>query len=164
MRTARLVGEPIGPEHLPVLVALWSDPRVTATLGGPRDEARLRADIDRRAREWEEHGYGLWVVFHAETGAPVGRGGLAQIEVDGDPEVEVGYALLPEWWGQGLATELAEASVAAAAGAGVPELVGLTLPTNAGSQRVLEKVGFTRVGSTVHGGLDHLLYRLKPSP
>ena len=53
-------------------------------------------------------------------------------------------------------------AVAAAGDAGIPELVGLVLPDNVASQRVLERVGFVRVGETVKAGLDHLVYRLKP--
>jgi RimJ/RimL family protein N-acetyltransferase len=164
IRTPRLVGEPIGERHLDVLVRLWSDPEVMATMGGPKDEATVRADTAKWARHWNEHGYGLWVLFDAETGAPVGRGGLAVTEVDGRAETEVAYALFPQWWGRGLATEIALASVDAAGDAGLTEVVGMTLPTNVASQRVLERVGFVRAGQTTHGGTVHVLYRLKLAP
>ena len=42
-------------------------------------------------------------------------------------------------------------------------LIGFTLPTNAASQRILQKCGFARDGQIKHAGLVHYLYRL-PSP
>ena len=77
------------------------------------------------------------------TGLFAGRGGLKHTSIGERDEVEVAYALLPQYWGQGLATELAVASVRA--GFEVlhrPDLVCFTLTTNRASQRVMEKVGF----------------------
>ena len=42
----------------------------------------------------------------------VGRGGLRRIEIGGRNEIELAYTLTPEFWGQGLATEIATACVA----------------------------------------------------
>jgi RimJ/RimL family protein N-acetyltransferase len=76
-------------------------------------------------------------------GAFAGRGGLRRVAIEGRPEVEVGYGLMPERGGQGLATELAGESIRVAFDElQLPELVCFTLPTNRASQRVMEKAGF----------------------
>ena len=74
--------------------------------------------------------------------------GLRHVTIGGREEVEVGYGLRAEFWGQGLATELASASVRVAFEIlGLPELVSFTLPTNRASRRVMEKVGMSVVES-----------------
>ncbi|MBS1107555.1 MAG: acetyltransferase, ribosomal protein N-acetylase [Deltaproteobacteria bacterium] len=74
------------------------------------------------------------------------------------------YAFLPAFWGRGLATELASASVRAGfAELGLADLVCFTLTKNRASQRVMEKVGFVFERGVEHAGLPHLLYRLRAS-
>ena len=91
----------------------------------------------------------------------VGQGGLQTSFIAGVDEVEVAWAIVPERWGQGLATELARAATEAAFGQlGLPEIVAFTLPENVASRRVMEKSGFEFERGIVHAGLPHLLYRL----
>jgi RimJ/RimL family protein N-acetyltransferase len=62
-------------------------------------------------------------------------------------EVEVGYRLLPDAWGQGYATEGASALVRYGFGeVGLTRIVGLTHPQNAASQSVLRKAGLRDAG------------------
>ena len=75
-------------------------------------------------------------------------------------EVEAGWAIVPKRWGEGLATELARASVSTAfEQLGLGEVVAFTLPDNAASRRVMEKVGLTYERDIEHAGLPHVLYR-----
>ena len=81
--------------------------------------------------------------------------------VEGKSEVEVLYALRPDFWGNNLATEMARAVVQFVFGRlRLMELVAYTLPTNAASRRVMEKCGFEYEKEIVHAGLPHVLYRL----
>lgn len=90
----------------------------------------------------------------------VGRGGLQCTYVATLNEVEAGCAIAPERWGQGLATELAEASIEAAFGPlGLGEIIAFSLPDNLASRRVMEKTGFVFERDIIHGGLPHVLYR-----
>jgi RimJ/RimL family protein N-acetyltransferase len=80
----------------------------------------LRADesaalLTRIEDHWREHGYGLWALEPREDGAGcIGFAGLAipAFLPDVLPAVEVGWRLDRAWWGRGLATEAARASVA----------------------------------------------------
>lgn len=164
VETKRLVGEAIGPAHFEVVRALDSDPLVMATLGGLRSENETHEFLLDRAGHWEREGFGPWVWFERSTGAFVGRGGLKRIEIEGVPEVEVGYAIIRERWGEGFATEIARASVAASDELRIPELVGLALPSNTRSRRVLEKAGFAYEGELAWFALTHVLYRRLSSP
>jgi RimJ/RimL family protein N-acetyltransferase len=81
--------------------------------------------------------------------------------VDGVPEVELGYALLPEFWNRGLATELSRVSVAQGfVRLGLSDIVGFALPGNRGSRRVMEKTGLQYERDVTHAGAPHVLYRL----
>lgn len=161
LATARLQGTPLGADAGPLLHDLLTDPRVAATLGGVPSQDALAGIVARHAAHWIAHGFGYWLWRDRATGAVVARGGLQLVVVGGRAEVEVGWAVASERWGEGLASELGEAAVAHAFGPlGLTEVVAFTLPTNHTSRRVMEKLGFSRESAHVqHAGLDHVLYR-----
>jgi RimJ/RimL family protein N-acetyltransferase len=67
---------------------------------------------------------------------------------------------VPERWGEGLATELAQASIQSAFGPlGMRSIIAFTLPHNRASRRVMVKTGFEYERDIVHVGLPHVLYR-----
>jgi hypothetical protein len=75
-------------------------------------------DAHRYLREgpiamYEKHGFGLWHVARNSDGAAVGMCGL--LKRDNLPDVDIGYAFLPEFWGLGYAIEAAEATMRHAA-------------------------------------------------
>ena len=90
---------------------------------------------------YERHGFGLWRVSERGTGVPVGMCGL--IKRDAFEDVDVGYALLTEFSGQGYATEAARAVVAYARDhLALRRLVAVVGMGNERSIRLLEKLGF----------------------
>ena len=137
------------------------DPQVMATLGGIRSAAETRQILKGFLAHWDEHGFGSWVVRDMRSGHFAGRGGLRHVTVGSLAEVEVGYGFVPEFWGLGLATELARESVRV--GFTVlqrTDLVSFTLTTNRASRRVMEKAGFRYERDLIHANLPHVLYRL----
>ena len=105
----------------------------------------------------------MWLLRDRETGEPVGRGGLQYTFTAGLHDVEAGWAILPDRWGQGLATELAHACVQVAfEQLGLRQIVAFTLPDNIASRRVMEKAGFEYERDIVHAGMPHVLYRRRP--
>jgi RimJ/RimL family protein N-acetyltransferase len=161
METARMLGEPIGPQHREELIVLLGDPRVGATLGGVATPAVVDDQLARMAAHWERHGFGLYAWRDRTTGALVARGGPQRVHVGGGDEVEIGWTVAAERWSEGLATELGAASIAHAFGPlGLPDVVSFTLPDNVPSRRVMEKLGFAYERDIVHAALPHVLYRL----
>ncbi len=164
--TPRMSGEPIGPEHESEIAELILDPRVYRTLW-PWSSAPTRADVraslmDKR-EHWERHGFGLWLLRDRESGLMVGRGGLQYTDAIGGFAVEAAWTVVPERWGQGLATELAIASVSVAFDVlQLRDLIAITLPDNHASRRVMDKAGFGYDRDIEHAGLRHLLYRQRP--
>lgn len=160
IRTARL--ELVRPtaNDLDDLVRFNSDPRVMATLGPVRTPQATSSYLDRMLDHWRKHGFGWWIVRDALTSAFAGRGGLRHASVGGQDEVELGYGLLPEFWGRGLATELARESVRMGfQDLRLRDMVSFTQTTNLASRRVLEKAGFRIERTFMHADLPHVLYR-----
>ena len=101
---------------------------------------------------WAEHGFGWFAVEERATRQLMGWCGLRTLEESG--EVEVLYLYDEPFWGKGLGTEAARRTVADGFTAyGLPEIIGLTLPGNIASQRVLEKAGLVFVGEEDYFGV-----------
>ncbi len=162
VQTPRLLLRRMGAEDLDNLTRMHLDPRVMATMGGVRSPAETKEWLVRQTDHWERCGFGLWMACDRTSGEFVGRGGLHHVEIDGRDEIEVGYCFLADFWGRGLATELARESVRVAFEAlGFSDLVCFTLPTNLASQRVMQKADFRYERETVYKDLPHVLYRLR---
>jgi len=160
IRTTRLLLRRLGPGDMDDFMRMHQDPRVMATLGGVRTPDVIQSFLERLLGEWDRHGFGWWSVHELASGRFAGRGGVRRVQVDGRAEVEVGYGLLPEFWGRGLATELARESVRVGFGElQLPELVSFTLPNNLASRRVMDKAGFRFERNFIHANLPHVLYR-----
>ncbi len=162
LETSRLVLSRPTEADWPGLNAMHSDPQVMATLGGLRSPDELLAGNRRLMTCWTNDGFGWWVARHRADSRFVGRGGLRRIHLAGRDEVEVGYGLAAEFWGQGLATEIAKASVQAGFEVlGLDELICFTMRTNTRSRAVMEKAGFRYERDGEHAGLPHVFYRLR---
>jgi [ribosomal protein S5]-alanine N-acetyltransferase len=166
VHTPRLTCERLEPEHADELMVLLCDPRVAASLYA---DARIPTpdqvveQLGVKVAHWERFGFGLWLLRDRESGRMVGRGGLQHTFLAGSTEVEVAWAIVPERWNQGLATELAQASVDVAFETlRLPGIIAFTLPENHASRRVMEKTGFTYDSDVIHAGLPHVLYRRAP--
>ncbi len=162
LTTERLRGERLGPEHLDALAPILGDPRVGATLGGVRNPGDVARMLEQAAEGWRRDGIGYWMFFETATGSPVARGGLSHAVFAGRPEVEVGWTVAPDRWGEGFATELGAAAVDVAFGVlELDDVVAYTLPHNAASRRVMEKLGFVYERTAPYKEFgDHVLYRL----
>lgn len=161
----RLIGSRPRAEDFGDLYPLYSDERVMATLSADgrslsREEARqrLRATIEH----WDEHGFGLWLFRNRLPSSDlIGYCGISTVVLETQPEVDLLYAVKSDRWGQGYATEMSRAVVSMVfAGLRLTSLVAFTLPTNTGSRRVMEKLGFLYERDISHAGLSHVLYRL----
>ncbi|MGZ4796347.1 MAG: GNAT family N-acetyltransferase [Acidimicrobiia bacterium] len=159
--TARLVAHRAGGDDEDFVVAMFADPRVTATLGGPRDRETVGQALRRWDEHWVTHGFGPWIVDETATGAPVGWILLHVTDTGGPGSVEVGWSIAADRWGAGLATEGGAAATRIGfRDVGVDALVSFTLPGNRASRGVMEKLGFAYDCDVEHAGLPHVLYRL----
>ena len=126
------------------LWALYQNPNITKYIpDAPRSREEAQEEL-----EWHMHGHphrpelGLWATIHKATGKFIGRCGLLPWDVDGVHEVEVAYTIAEEYWGQGLASEAAQAILKYGFETlNLSRLISLIEPENIGSQKVAEKMG-----------------------
>jgi RimJ/RimL family protein N-acetyltransferase len=91
---------------------------------------------------YARHGFGLYLVELKETGEPLGMCGLIRRSTLND--VDIGYAFLPRYWSKGYAFEAALAMKQYGRDViGLKRMVAVVDPQNAGSIRLLEKLGMT---------------------
>lgn len=97
-------------------LAMWGDPRVTYYIGGePQVPEVIWGKFLSAAGLWPIMGYGYWVFADRANDQLLGVGGLSYLardiaELEGYPEA--GWAIAPEYWGQGYATEAMGAALA----------------------------------------------------
>ncbi len=159
--TARMAATRISDSDFDDLFRLNQDPEVAKTMAGTRSESETREFIRSSIEHWERHGCGFWTFRDRADGRFIGRAGLHNVEIDGAHEIEVAYAVMPEFWRRGFATEMARAILDIAAKLGIRNIVAFTLPTNLGSRGVMEKAGFRYEREITWANLPHVLYRMK---
>jgi RimJ/RimL family protein N-acetyltransferase len=158
LRTARLTLRPARPEDDAWLLEHWTEADVRRFLydGEVLTSDQVAAEIAQSRRGFAADGYGLWLVECAEPAggaepaepAEAGeRGGTALLGTIGirpleDLGLELYYSLAPAAWGNGYATEAAQAVVEHALGPlGLPELLAEIDEGNRASAGVLGRLG-----------------------
>ena len=159
IETERLVLREFTPEDLDELVRLRADPEVMRYIGEQSRE-KVEQRLQYYISHYEPHGFGMWAVVDKRTEAMVGWCGL--IFLDETPEVEVGYGLARDYWGQGLMTEAARASLRYGfERAGLLRIVAVAMPENAASRRIMEKLGMRYEKMAYHYGHDLVYYAIE---
>jgi ribosomal-protein-alanine N-acetyltransferase len=141
---------------------IYADPDVMRTL--LPGKLLSREEFDTRIPtfmidHWSAHGFGPWMVIHKADLQCIGHCGLRYWPDSSD--VEVLYALDKRYWGQGLATEGARASLRY----GFEELqlnriMAAALVDNQASRRVMEKLGMQYENNMLFRGLEVACYAI----
>jgi RimJ/RimL family protein N-acetyltransferase len=148
LETDRLRLRPFEERDVDAYSALLQTPEVRASLHLPADVGRYEAwtGMAQQLGQWELRGTGQWALVEKATGVFVGRAGTHWPERADWPGIEVGWALHPDHWGKGYATEAGGAAIEYAfAHHDVDALYSVILPENAASQAVARRLGFTLV-------------------
>jgi RimJ/RimL family protein N-acetyltransferase len=114
----------------------------------------LLSCLERYYQTW---GFGPYTVVEQSSQTVIGYCGLFYFpEIDGQSEVEVGYRLVRSAWGQGYATEAAQAVRDYAFSVlGLKRLIAIIDPSNLASIRVAEKLGMTFEKEVMLEGYTH---------
>jgi len=143
IETARLELGAIGEDDADIMLAIWNDPafirnvsdRGIRTLEEARDAVRSGAQ-----KLFEDYGYGPYWMRLKSDGTRIGICGLFKRENLDDPDI--GFAVLPDWVGQGYAGEAAAAVVAYARDElRLPALTAIVSPGNKPSIGLIRKIG-----------------------
>jgi len=123
----------------------------------PPSQQQVERIVNHILAHWQEQGFGWWALDQQADPHLMGWCGLTFLPETG--ETEVAYLLGRSYWGHGLATEAAMASLRFGfERLALPRIIGLVHPDNLGSQHVLEKLGMSFVDRTRYFGMDLLRY------
>lgn len=105
---------------------------------------------------YQRYGFGLNLVLLKETKVPIGMCGLLKRDELDCPDV--GYALLPEYWGKAYASEAVDSVLKEGiVNHSLNRVLAVTLPDNLASNNLLKRVGFTSKGTMeLYGSLNEL--------
>ena len=157
LETERLYLRRITLDDADLMLAIWNDPAFVRNVGdrGVRTLEQARDAVRATALKlYAEHGFGPYAVVRKADAVRVGICGLFQRDILDHPDI--GFALLPDYCGAGFAAEAGLAVVEYARHELCLErLAGIVSPGNAGSIRLLEKLGLSFDRMITMPGDDH---------
>jgi [ribosomal protein S5]-alanine N-acetyltransferase len=162
LETTRLLLREFRRDDVGALALVISDPETMRFYPAPFDQAGVERWIEHNLRRYAQYGHGLWGMVLKSTGELIGDCGLTFQNVGGVDELEIGYHVRRDLWGQGLATEAARACRDYGFGRWPAErIVSLIRPENIPSRRVAEKNGMRIWKEAMHQNVRHLVYCIR---
>ena len=144
IETERLTLRMLTADDLDAAYVLFNDGDVQKYLSpaNRRTRQQLKVTLENLALRWKERGFGIWGVCENGNKKMIGYSGFQYL--DKTPQVEILFGFLKEYWGNGFATEAANACLRF----GFEEVrfkkvCAATHPENLASRCVLEKTGMT---------------------
>ncbi|KEK23103.1 GNAT family N-acetyltransferase [Bacillus gaemokensis] len=162
IRTERLFMRKPSIEDIDEFYEIVKNNEVDKWLAVSRGMSREEAEqyVGKLIEHWNQNGFGVWLVFNTTTGEMMGHCGLRYI--DGTKDVEIMYLLDLKFWGNGYATEAAQAAIQYAFHTmKINRLIARIRSANDKSKNVLEKSGFKYTQDVNHEGHQLSYYECK---
>ncbi len=155
IRTPRLILRQWHDDDLAPLADIHADPQVMRWIG---DGSVLDLDgtaeaVERWEEEWDEEGFGLFAVELLGSGELAGAVGLSVPDYLPEvlPSVEISWRLGRQFWGQGYASEAAQATLEfALQDRGLDHVIGVNREGDNASENIMRKLGMTLERETTH--------------
>ena len=159
LETGRLILRQLEPDDADALSRVLSDPETMRYYPAPYDRTGVERWITRNRQRYKDDGVGLWAMVLKSNGDMIGDCGITRQLVEGEYLYEIGYHLRRDHWGQGLASEAAQACRDwAFANLKTDRVISLIRPENVPSQRVAERNGMTIWKEVTWRGQRHRVY------
>ena len=171
LSTERLTLRRFIPSDLSQLAAMNNDKEVMRYFPKLLTESETIEMMKRIDVHFEKNGFGLFAVENCFTKEFIGLTGFAipTFESFFTPCVEIGWRYKKEAWGQGFATEAAIACLQY--GFTIlqfDKILSFTATANGNSEKVMQRIGMTRLGFFDHPGIDsgsvlckHVVYEVE---
>ena len=164
LETTRLMLREFVDDDVDALAAILSDPETMRFYPAPLDRGGVADWIQRNRRRYRTDGFGIWAMILKSSNELIGDCGLIRQLVEDRDEIEIGYHVRRNLWGNGFATEAAQACRDYGfRQLPVKRLISLIRPENLASRRVAEKNGMAAGKGILWHGLPHLVYSI-PAP
>ncbi|OAR24017.1 acetyltransferase [Streptomyces sp. ERV7] len=162
IHTPRLLLRRWDEDDLPALADINADPDVMRWTGDGSvlDLEQTAEDIERWEEEWDEEGFGLFAVELLGSGELAGVTGLSVPTYLPEvlPAVEISWRLGRQFWGQGYASEAAQASLEfALQDRGLDRVIAITRVGDTASHNVISKLGMVPEKVTTDPRYGHQL-------
>jgi RimJ/RimL family protein N-acetyltransferase len=165
IETPRLSIRHLDERDFNALYALCSDPDVVRYMGDgqPLTAEQTRQWIGVSINNYATRGYGCSAVIDKASGAMIGFCGLVH-PVEAPEDVEIIYALRPEYWGRGLASEAAGAMLRYGLERfQLPQILATIDAANTASIAIVEKLGMRYLKTEPRDdGSSTLFYVIEP--
>jgi ribosomal-protein-alanine N-acetyltransferase len=159
IETERLMLRMFEADDLDAAFVLFNDGDVQKYLSpaNRRTREQLQFTLESLASRWQERGFGIWCVCEKGSKKMIGYSGFQYL--DNTPQVEILFGYLKDSWGNGFATEAANACLRF----GFEEvrcskICAATHPENLASRCVLEKIGMVFDKKSEHYRMDSMTF------
>jgi len=150
-------------------IVIWSDffaekdaVELFPTFGLITNSDRAKQWIEKQLARYSDNRFGLQALIDKTSKKFIGQCGLVTQEVDGKTEIEVGYHILKQYWGQGYAPEAAKLFIDYAFKNNLTQsVISIIDKRNFKSQRVAEKNGLEIEKETKWSDIDVYIYRIE---
>ena len=159
--SARLFLRPLRESDVDLVLELFTDPEMMEYAGGPVKSERIRTEMAASVQRGADGSIGVWCICKAQTKEPIGTIALLPLPVEAkdtewelvctgempEGDIEIGYFLRKDEWGQGYVSEAVSRVLEFAFSvACLEEIVAVIDPRNTASRKVLERTGFLSEG------------------
>lgn len=153
LETPRLIVRHLTMEDLDIFAEICHDAEVVRFVGDgqPLTRQQVALWIMRSQNNYQNRGFGCFAVVHKESQQMIGYAGFA---LPDNAPLELVYGFDKSYWGQGLASEVAQALIEYGLNSiNLAEILATVDPDNIASVRILEKLGFKFLRQSVdeHG-------------
>lgn len=160
LETPRLILREFAAADGDALAQCLSDPETMRFYPAPLSRDQVAEWIARNQKRYGDDGHGSWAML-LKSGELIGDCGLTRQRVEGSDEIEIGYHVRRDCWGQGYAPEAAAACRDwGFSGLRVEQLISLVRVGNLPSRRVAEKVGMALWKNVLWRDFDHWVMKI----
>lgn len=156
-RTERLILRDWTPDDVEPYAAIVADPDVMQHIGDgkPRDRKHAEEFVATMMGYQRTRGWMRFAVEHVDTGAFMGFSGFS----NKNGPMDFGWRLAREFWGGGYGYEASAAALWVGQNTfGLKQIIAQSYPENAGSIRIMEKMGMSLLGTGEAFGRALVIY------
>lgn len=173
--TQRIRAEKVTNAHANYLAEILSNPKVQGEYNTTDEKsfAIVSSQLSIINNQWEQYGYGLYVIFDIETSEFIGFVGFHTVIIDEcgtidcfnnnkpTKELEIYILLMPNNWRKGYGFEATTKLIELAFKyLHYTSIIAYIEPKNHASLRFIKKLNFTEENRVMYNSKPHILYRL----
>ena len=163
LKTSRLLLKPLNQSSVEEIFSMHSDAEVMKFIGPPSGLDEAKSFFEKYVKMYAPgSGMGIFPAYLMENDVFIGWFLLKPLSNNPENQVEIGWRLKKEYWGNGFATEGAKELLQHAfANLKLEKIISVTVPENLASIAVMKKIGMDYVKNMMHANLDHVLYEIR---